>query len=1002
MRIQFRKTTLLTICFFLMLAVISNTGVGIMKESNPTQLFLDETSSAPAISIRESVLTQHNDNARTGAYLAETQLKPANVNSLSFGRIYSLHVDGEIAAQPLYVKGVLIGSTQKDVLYVVTRKNKIYAFDVGDTAVNPTSRLIWERERELRDINGLGAAAMPGSEDGPKPCFQTRGPVGITSTPVIDPITESMYLVFRTGLPPDPNPNHHNKDYRVQAHYWLAAIDIRTSQDKHAPVEVIFQGFDANMQLNRPGLLMLNGVIYLGFGPAVCDHGGNPYLPTWEKPKPHGWVFAYRARDLVLLDAFNTTKKTALAGVWQSGNGLAGDASGAVYAFTGNNGTERYKDVDNTDDKWVLANDGSHITELGNSILKLRLGVGSRFGPAEHFTAGNWFRLDTGRRFPGDTDIGDDAGDSDLGSGGPVLLSNRMIIGGGKQGVLYVIDPANMIQAKQSLQAFYNTWHPETHPCDYDKVQRNGPNIHGGPVVWRPAGANYTLVYGMPEKEYLKIFKALDNRHVDEHPVMTTLEYGIRSADGMPGAALSLSANGNHDGIVWASLPIQNSKDASTTDGNLARSPQFRGRLMAFDALTLKLLWSANDTVAFAKFVPPTIGQGKVFRAAYKDEIIVYGLRNGIPDGNPTDDGSHSLIRPITAVWQNNNHLDLFMTAQNGTIVSTFWEGNTWCKWRGWRGWFPIKPSTGPQNDLKMTARGQPITAVWSNPNHLDLFMTDKDGVVKSTFWELNEGWRDWFSIKPATAIAEQGQPITAVWSNPHHLDLFMTARDGRVLSTFWEDNGGWRDWFAIRPSTGAAAPGQLITAVWSNPNHLDLFMTDKNGIVKTTYWEARSGWRNWFAISASTGRAMLRQPITAVWSNPNHLDIFMTDKDGTVRSTFWESQGGWREWFVISSATRITMPGQPITAVWSNPNHLDIFMTDKDGTVRSTFWESQGGWREWFVISPSSGAAVPGQRITAVWSNPNHLDLFITAKDGMVKSTFWEANGGWRQWFSI
>jgi hypothetical protein len=362
---------------------------------------------------------------------------------------------------------------------------------------------------------------------------------------------------------------------------------MRTSQDKHAPVKVIFQGFDANMQLNRPALLMLNGVVYLGFGPAVCDHGGNPYLPTWEKPKPHGWLFAYRARDLMLLDAFNTTKKTALAGVWQSGNGLAGDASGAVYAFTGNNGTERYNDVDNTDDRWILANDGSHITELGNSILKLRLGVGSRFGPAEHFTAGNWFRLDTGRRFPGDTDIGDDAGDSDLGSGGPVLLSNGMIIGGGKHGALYVIDPANMSQAKQSFQAFYNTWHPETHPCDYDKVQRNGPNIHGGPVAWRPAGTNYPLVYGMPEKEYLKIFKTLNNRHVDEHPVMTTLEYGIRSPDGMPGAALSLSANGDHDGIVWASLPVQDSNDASTTDGNLARSPQFRGRLMAFDALTL-------------------------------------------------------------------------------------------------------------------------------------------------------------------------------------------------------------------------------------------------------------------------------------------------------------------------------------------------------------------------------------------------------------------------------
>jgi hypothetical protein len=104
-------------------------------------LVLTGSDCAEGISILESVLTQHNDNARTGAYLAETHLKPSTVNPSSFGRLFSRKVDGEIAAQPLYVKGVLIDGVPKNMLYVATRKNKLYAFDTDNTDPNPNKYL---------------------------------------------------------------------------------------------------------------------------------------------------------------------------------------------------------------------------------------------------------------------------------------------------------------------------------------------------------------------------------------------------------------------------------------------------------------------------------------------------------------------------------------------------------------------------------------------------------------------------------------------------------------------------------------------------------------------------------------------------------------------------------------------------------------------------------------------------------------------------------------------
>jgi hypothetical protein len=331
-------------------------------------------------------------------------------------------------------------------------------------------------------------------------------------------------------------------------------------------------------------------------------------------------------------------------------------------------------------------------------------------------------------------------------------------------------------------------------------------------------------------------------------------------------------------------------------------------------------------------------------------------------------------------------NLNLFTSSAAGAVQMTGWMGTG----LGYHPWSALSPDSFVQP-------GQPITAVWSNSTHLDLFAVGTDGGIYSAWWEAEKGGQSWqwFRIGQP-GMARPGQPVTAIWIGGQ-LNLFITGVDGTVKSTWWEAVPGWQNWFSIG-AAGNAAPGEPVTAVL-NGAHLDLFITAADGTVKSTWWEATPGWQNWFAIGAA-GNATPSQPVTAVWSTPKHLDLFLTAADGTVKSTWWEAVPGWQSWFAIGAAGN-AVPGQPVTALWSTPKHLDLFLTAADGTVKSTWWEAVPGWQSWFAIG-AAGNATPPQAVTALWSTPTHLDLFLTATDGTVKSTWWEAVPGWQSWFAI
>jgi outer membrane protein assembly factor BamB len=537
-----------------------------------------------------NVLTQHNDNHRTGVYLAETRLTPAVVRSGSFGRLYTRNVQGDIYAQPLSVRSVRTARGLKNLVLVATSKNWVYAFDADDLRTDPSAGVVWQRE--LRHARDLTTAEI---------CPETRGAVGVTSTPVIDPSTGTMYVVTRRSTPA-PGPIDDGLNF-------LHALNIADGSDRPgSPVAIAATDpthrnvrFDARCQRNRPGLLLLNGIVYVAYATFSCDGDcpdGNRY---------RGWVLGYRAGDLRQVAVFCTSPTGGGAGVWQSGNGLVGEGD-SVYFMTGND---------------------TAPAPLGDSFVKLRVQAAlPGLVLAGSFTPRNAATLR--------------AGDTDLGSGGPMLLPGGRLIGGGKQGRYYVLDAASMALTQnraepdgfEGFQAFINTWHndPSKPACTgppaagtdcfvpisrYQNDEHYGPNIHAGPVYWQGATPGFGLIYQMAEKDFLKAFRYdLATRTVEKTPFRTST---VRPLDGMPGGFSSISANRDRDGIVWTSYP--------EGDGQWNK---VRAHLIASDALTLAVLWRDDSPISFAKFTPPTIADGRVYRATFADQLVVYGVRPGM------------------------------------------------------------------------------------------------------------------------------------------------------------------------------------------------------------------------------------------------------------------------------------------------------------------------------------------------------------------------------------
>ncbi len=591
-----------------------------------------------------NVLTYHNDNVSDGENLTETLLTPANVNATSFGKLFSTTVDGQVYAEPLIVTGVniTVGSHQgvHDVAYVATEHDSLYAIDANNGTV------LWH-DILLTPVHGGTVTTVP---NGDVNSGDISPEIGITSTPVIDLSTNTIYVEAKTKEVAGGN-NH----YIHQLH----AIDITNGGEKLAGPIVIADSigdtfvsgptvngsgdgssggtvfFDALRQMNRPGLTLVSGTLYLAF----ASHGDNgPY---------HGWVLGYNASNLQPTAVFNTTPNGGLGGIWQAGGRVTVDAGGNIYFETGNG----------TFDTTLNASGFPVNGDYGDSFVKLAVDPNSNstnqningwgLKVVDYFTPFDQANLNNG--------------DLDLGSGAPMLLPDsvgsmahpHLMVGAGKEGRIYLIDRDNM-----------GHFDPNT---DHVVQETNNTTITGS--FDTPAYFNNAIYYvggsniGNPN-DVGKTF-SISNGTLSLSPTSQGPD-----SYAYPGSTPSISANGSGNGVVWDldtgtnQLRAYNASGYNTELYTSAQAANNRDQLVG----------------SVVKFSLPDVANGMVY-VGTSSALVAYGLI-----GQPTQ---------APAAPSN-----LSATTLSGTQINLTWTDNS------------TPPNTATGFDIEQSTDGVNFTQV--------------------------------------------------------------------------------------------------------------------------------------------------------------------------------------------------------------------------------------------------------------------------------------------------
>jgi hypothetical protein len=428
-----------------------------------------------------SVLTWHYDNARSSVNPSETLLTPANVNTSTFGKLFTQPVDGFVVGHPLYMPGLTIpGKGVHNVLFVATMHDSVYAFD-ADHASGANASPLWMTS--LLNYSPPGATPAPISVVG---CGGETAwtEVGVISTPVIDSQTDTLYALAET---------YENSKIVHRLH----ALDVNTGVEKMGgPITIaatftkngLTSTFVSSRQINRPGLLLANGHVYIGFGSNGCNNNNQ------------GWILSYNAGTLQQEGVFDSEPGAFYASFWQKGAGLSADSLGNVYGETGEGQL-------------------TPGTTFPMSVVKLTQ-VGGSLSLTDWFTPYNWQYLDQN-----DLDLND----------GVLILPDQPgshpheLIGIGKEGTVYLLDRDNMGQLCASCTS------GDTQIVQELPVQV-GPET-GTPVFWN--NKVYFTAQHSPIQSY-----AMNNGMLVTPPVAQS----VKMAGG--GHAIITSSSGSN-GVMW-------------------------------------------------------------------------------------------------------------------------------------------------------------------------------------------------------------------------------------------------------------------------------------------------------------------------------------------------------------------------------------------------------------------------------------------------------------------
>jgi hypothetical protein len=526
-----------------------------------------------------SVTTWQFDNARSGLNAQETALTPQTVTPQTFGKLFSYPVDGYVYAQPLLVSGLTINGATHDVVFVATENDSVYAFD-ADTYGTGTP--LWQVS-----LLQTGQSAIP------------NGPIqpveGVTSTPVIDSTSKTMYVVSMQTPADGGNDT-----------FELHALNITTGAEQSgSPVQITASVPGTNQDsvngivtlttscLQRASLLLVNGTLFIGFG--SCHSG---------------WLLAYNEQTLAQTGVFNMSPNLngegaygGAGGVWMGGAGPAADSSGNIYVTTGNG-----------------PYDGQ--TAFGDSVMKFN----AQLQLLDHFTPYVWPYMD--------------CADADLASGGLLLIPGATeALAGGKTGKLYLVNTTDLggmqnndTGATQTLWFEPDLSPPYSATC----TATDGGTVSGSAEI------NSYEIFGTAAyfngTVYLGVTPTVASvpgplRAFTYNGQLTAGPYASDSIlPGSYGSTPFISANGTSGGVAWMIDHGQPLQGAGTSTTAILR---------AYDAGTLTEIYNSNDNAGDApgygiKFTSPIVANGKVYIGTGQDplggpspqgELDVYGLK---------------------------------------------------------------------------------------------------------------------------------------------------------------------------------------------------------------------------------------------------------------------------------------------------------------------------------------------------------------------------------------
>ncbi len=534
------------------------------------------------IDAQTSWLTRSGNLGRIGWNNNEKTLTQANVSSGNFGKIFELPTDDQVYAQPLIVGHYTINGGRHNVAIIATVNNTIYAYN-ADTLATP----FWKVNLTFHHNDDSAAyyrpvknTDIPCGGDGIYVNFTTK--IGIVGTPVIDTATNTIYAVARSASVDGQS-----------FYYHLHAIDLKTGADKFGSPSLI-QGsvpgtgdgsvngvvsFDPLRELQRPGLCLYNNTIYVCWS-SQCDH--DPY---------HGWVMGFDATSLQRKYIYCTTPTGGRGGIWMSGAAPAVDNNGYIYVSVGNGSVGSPGNQNDT-------------SNTGESVLKLSTATGN-LHVVDYFTPYNW-------RYLNDQDL-------DYGVDGVMLFPNTQFsLSGSKASYLYLVNDMFMGGIRRDNKDVLESIDINAENPGKDR------HLHGLPVYFKDKNKN-EYIYAWAEEGLLKQIPF--NRATKRFDTLNIKVGPTALGVGMPGGIPTISSNGNDatTAVLWESHHISEGKDNSEQSQ--------KGILQAFDASDVSHeLWNSNwegqrDSIGlYAKYVPPTVANGKVYMSSFSDYIVVYGM----------------------------------------------------------------------------------------------------------------------------------------------------------------------------------------------------------------------------------------------------------------------------------------------------------------------------------------------------------------------------------------